>query len=57
MIDSYVVTCPYCGFTGGERTDFGISCADECCCPRCGEWFILEFDTDDEEDEDTEETE
>ncbi len=52
MADAWMVTCPLCGFIGGDGSDFQISLLGECFCPKCGEKFIL--DRDDEADEDEE---
>jgi hypothetical protein len=56
------ITCPNpeCGFKG-TLEQYGPSCADECTCPYCGEFFQWEepYDGDDEdedEDEDEEDT-
>ena len=50
--DRLIVTCPYCGHIGGDHSAFGISLADECFCPGCGERFELdEPEGDDSEDE------
>ena len=49
--NAYIVTCPSCGFKGGDRTDFNISLCDECECPKCGERFEL-GDPEAEEDDD-----
>ena len=46
--DAWIVTCPFCGFKGGDVTDFDISLCDECFCPKCNE----RFEMDDPEDED-----
>ncbi len=54
MPDAYKLTCPYCGFQGGE-TEFGMSLADECFCPKCGEDFLLGHDDDEDDELDEEE--
>lgn len=51
--DTYTLACPFCGFEGGDRSDFNISLCDECFCPECNERFELD-DPDEDEDEEGE---
>jgi hypothetical protein len=45
------LTCPYCEYVGPD-TEFDVSLADECFCPKCGREFMVCFDDEgDEEDE------
>jgi hypothetical protein len=45
------ITCPTCGLVGSPE-DFEMSCADECFCPNGCEWFLLEMEPDDDEEDD-----
>ena len=47
------ITCPNptCGFQA-KLMDFEPSCADECTCPKCEEFFQWEEPEDEEEEED-----
>lgn len=37
----YEITCPTCGHKGSSL-DFSMSLCDECFCPNGCEWFLLE---------------
>jgi hypothetical protein len=46
------ITCP-CGFIGSEK-DFDLNTlTDECECPKCGRYFIAEYDDDDQDNEES----
>ena len=38
-----IITCPDCGYAG-SNIDFDMSLCDECFCPMCTMYFILEED-------------
>ena len=44
-----IVTCPRCGYRA-DAEEFDISLSDECSCPKCGEYFLIE--SEDENDDD-----
>ncbi|QDV35480.1 hypothetical protein [Tautonia plasticadhaerens] len=49
-VDSWTITCPFCGFEGGDQSAFRMNMTDECWCPKCRERFEFEY-PEDEDDE------
>ncbi len=44
-----IITCPRCDYKA-DAEEFDVSLSDECFCPKCGEYFLLELESDGDDD-------
>lgn len=46
-----IITCPGCGYRA-DAEEFDVSLSDECACPKCDEGFLLELESDGDDESD-----